>query len=502
MTTQTDPFIVIDVLANLALYPPAYMSNPASLFYARDQGPNGTLYILDIDGVGTKSWKPVGGAGGSISGAAIKYVVYPSSWGGTVPTNAYTSIGAAIAAANGENLANRVPIIVMPGQYNENITLRDGMDLYGIGASTQGNFASIDSGPVIAAANPLLAAVTVQAGSKCGISNMNIAGGLEFEDAPGASKIQIEGCSFSGLKAGALIDGSGANVDVDVSIRNTSIVSFGKAIELKGTSSILFARDCNFSGTVEARKLSLYNVVAGACTSSALRMTLESCEVDEITANAGVDAYYTTCFGAVNIDGNSNLYHCSIDGTSITLNSTNPSSSNFFYCTIETSGDGIVLSANDTLTINGCLIKAFTGIAVSGSGSLTIVGHLAGSGTVASTITATTVSLQMVLQSKDVNLAGGAVVNNWPTENPDRVRCTPPTIVAANNLQALPDSRIQPPNRITYVINVSETNFMTITAHPGSGDKIKDGSLTGNITLAPGDYRMFVCIRGVGWEVN
>lgn len=501
MTTQLHPFVVLDVLANKnLLYPPAKMDNPGVFFYAQDEGPNGTLYILDIQG-STRQWRPVSGAGGSISGAAIKYVVYPPDFN-NLPTNAFTSIQDAIDAANLENTGVRVPIIVMPGVYEENITLRDGIDLYGVCASSGGiDFLTVRSGVFL---TPLVAgpAVTIPAGSNVGISNMNIDGGVLLEDNPGATQLVIESCNFTGAIVSALIDGSGGDVEAIVLIRNSAVNALSKAIELKGTSTVLSARDCTLLGLVEAQGTSLYGCVAGNVVSNVGLMTLDDSTASSVDAKGGLDARYSIVAGAVNIIGSSKMIFCSVQDGAVTLNSPIPSSHRMDYCTVNSPATGVTLGANDSATLNGCSIIPGNGIAVGGTGSLVVIGHLMGAGIVADTVTAIAGSLQMVLQNSNVSLTGGGSPDPWPTDNPDRVRCTPPTTTAADNIQELPDSAVQVPNRPIYVRNVSTTNFMTITVAAGSGDTLFDGSAAGDIVLPPGGFRMFVCNRGVGWEAN
>lgn len=57
---QKSPFVIIDTAARLVtIFPAAQVSPIGGFYFARDEGTDGRLYILDMDNLGVKSWKPI-----------------------------------------------------------------------------------------------------------------------------------------------------------------------------------------------------------------------------------------------------------------------------------------------------------------------------------------------------------------------------------------------------------------------------------------------------------
>lgn len=470
---------------------------------------SGNLFLI---GPGTAPGSKVAvrvasGTSAAIVGAAIKYLVYPSTFANP-PTNAFTSIAAAIAAANTENAAQRVAIIIMPGSYTETFTVRDGMELFGVGATVQGQaiFAA-NSGVVITGATPGSPTITVTAGSKTGMTNITVlendTGAVLLQDSIGLTQLNAVDCVFrSDTSATAAIDGTGASTNSNVSLRNCAVSGTADAVNLQGggAQGRLHALDCTIIGLVKTKVLTMRNSNSGKVLTSTGAMTLDNCIVDGLSAGNGLNASFCDVLTASSVVGDSNWLHCDCDDT-VTFASTGPASHRMNACVLDTTGDGLVIGANDGVAVNACVIKADTGIAASGTGVIDIIGLMPGTGTIAATLGQSSISAHVVrLQTKITPTVG--VNEPWPTDNPDRVRLDPTTTTAADSIQELPDSAVCLDGEEKIVRNISGVNFATVTVATGSGDTLFDGSGAGDIVMPPGDYRRFICIRGTGWEVN
>ncbi len=124
MSNKTVQENVIKISGTAAQRPSAANLQVGTVYTATD-----TQVISEVALIlGVKSWITTGGAG-----ELPKYFVSPP---GFQPAAQYTTIQSAINAAAADLHTNVHPavVVVYPGTYTENITLKDGIDVWGLGA--------------------------------------------------------------------------------------------------------------------------------------------------------------------------------------------------------------------------------------------------------------------------------------------------------------------------------------------------------------------------------
>lgn len=434
------------------------------------------------------------GAAATISGATLKYVVYPTAFL-LPPTGVFTTIAAAITQANTENAANSVCIIIAPGAYTESITVRNQMSLVGLGTHDEtGN-----SGVRLTGDN-VTPAITVPESTVCSIENMRVDGNTQsavsFANVAGATRFQTEGCTFVSTATNT-IDGSGASSVVTAVMTNTQVTGNVVLTQAAGVATL---RGCDVTGKVDGLTVSMNDSTFGSSTTAGTA-TVRGCVGDSMAAGVAVMSD-TTMTGSVAGGVGSSLRRCAIRNIVLT----GAGASVVDTCTVNSSSSpatvGISTGAGHTVTIISTDVTTDGATnALGGAGSAIIYGGLPGTGLIDSAMASVTaVSGHAVLLEVDVTPVASPTTNAWPASNPDRVRFTPFDTTAANSVLQLPASNTQVPGRELLVRNVSSVNFGQLQAT--GGDSLFDGTTNGPINLPPSDYRRLICRRGVGWEVN
>lgn len=429
-------------------------------------------------------------------GAGLKYVVYSGSFN-LPPTGVFTTIAAAITAANAENPAEKVDIIIAAGDYAESVTVRDLMSLVGLGSVSDDGLAGVDI--VGDGVNP---AITVPQSSNVSLQNIRVDGNgqrcLSFANVAGLSRITSKDCVFT--TATTAFEVAGVNAQVSLDLRDCSVTGTAAAVAILGATGALITRGCQVSGDVDA-----------------VTLNSRDTEMTGVVSTTGTASAVTTTFGNASFGGAATALDCTFQGTSSFAAASTARRCSFAetanfaaaavnslldQCTIQTTaGDGATVGAGHTVTLIATSIRANSGVALSGAGSAVIYGGLPGGGTISLPFAnVTAISGQPVHQTFNLTMTGGTTVDPWPTSNPDRVRATPASTTASDSPLELPSADNQVPGREILVRNVDANNFMRV--QPAAGDTLFDGNTAGNINLAPGDYRRFIAVPGTGWEVN
>lgn len=430
-------------------------------------------------------------------GAGLKYVVYSGSFN-LPPTGVFTTITAAITAANTENPGEKVDIIIAAGDYAESVTVRDLMSLVGLGSVSDDGLAGVDI--VGSGASPT---ITVPQSSNVSLQNIRLDGNgqdcVSFANVAGLTRLTAKDCVFT-TAANAFAQVAAGASQVSLDLRDCSVSGTTAAIDMLGATGDVVARGSQVSGPVNCGTLnSRATEMPGAILVSGAATT-RTTTMGAATFGGALTALDCTFNSTVDMAAASTARRCSFGGT-VTLGAA-AAATTLDQCTIQTTaGNGVVVGAGHTVTLIATSIRANSGVALSGAGSAVIYGGLPGGGTISLPFAnVTAISGQPVHQTFDYTLVIAPTVNTWPASNPDRVRATPVDTTASNSLLELPSADNQVPGREILVRNVDATNFMRV--QPAAGDTLFDGNTAGNINLAPGDYRRFIAVPGTGWEVN
>lgn len=444
------------------------------------------------------------GAAASLVGAALKYVVYPTAPGFVnPPTGVFTSIAAAITASTEQAAGTNVLILLAPGTHNvgpATLSLNNGVQLVGLGDAPSAT-RIVGPGGVVPAVTTPPGSI---AGTRVSFTNLEIDSNgapiaLAYDDtgAPtGDTFVQASRLSVIGN-----VSGAGVNVVPTFSAKDSTLAN-----DLLLTAS---------GGSAD-----LTDTLVSGTTSVAGGMASNGAELASVTCNGALSARGSTRFaGTLNVDGNCTLVHCIVAADSsfsngltarhtsfaetVSLTSGAPATATLLEnCYIATTaGDGLAVSGNDVATLVNTTIRANSGIACSGAGAVVIVGSLPGDGRVTTT-TVTAESAQIARKPTAPSpfaLTGGGATNAWP-QNADWVQALPPANPAVNNNLELPLSSEQVPGRELIATNASATISMRLV--PAGADTLRNGTVLGPITLAPGVTRRVMCIRGTGWRVT